>query len=319
MNDRPSPSADTESVLTVTLNPSLDLSMSVAQFVPDRKLRAFDDHREAGGGGVNVSRVLRRLDVPARSFVVVGGAVGSELASLMRDEDLDVVEFTISGTTRESVAITETTTERQYRFSVTGPVVEDTDRLRRLVGEAAANTSIVVLSGSLPQGVPADFLARLVDDLGPATTTIIDTSAAALGAAAESAATIIKPSQRELAGLVGWEPSTAHEVERATQQVLALGGVHAVVASRGPSGALLATRDGTSRWFRPPPVRPVSTVGAGDSMVAGIAAGVARGDDLVDAVRLGVAAGTATVLSPGTQLCDPVDVRTFVEQVTISA
>ena len=318
MNDRPASPAAADAVLTVTLNPSLDLSMSVEQFVPDHKLRAFDDRREAGGGGVNVSRVLRRLDVPTRSFVVVGGAVGSELASLMRDEELDVFEFTISGTTRESVAITEASSGRQYRLSVTGPIVEDADRLRRLIREAAAAVPIVVLSGSLPQGVPDDFLGQLVDDLGPATTTIIDTSGAALDSAAKSAATIIKPSQRELARLVGWEPSTADEVERAAQQILGHGEIHAVVASRGPSGALLATREGVSLWFRPPPVRPVSTVGAGDSMVAGIAAGIARGEDLVDAVRLGVAAGTATVLSAGTQLCDPADVSTFVEQVTIS-
>ena len=90
-----------------------------------------------------------------------------------------------------------------------------------------------------------------------------------------------------------------------------------MIASRGPSGALLATRDGELRWYRPPPVRPVSTVGAGDSMVAGIAAGLARGDDLVSAVRLGVAAGTATVLTPGTELCDPDVVERFVEQVTV--
>ena len=99
-------------VVTVTLNPALDVSMSIDLLVPDRKLRAHDVRREAGGGGVNVSRVLRRLGVPNTSFVVTGGAIGDELLTLMRHEGLDVIGFTIDGTTRESVAITETNTAR---------------------------------------------------------------------------------------------------------------------------------------------------------------------------------------------------------------
>jgi 6-phosphofructokinase 2 len=75
------------------------------------------------------------------------------------------------------------------------------------------------------------------------------------------------------------------------------------------------SRDGDPRWFRPPPVHPVSTVGAGDSMVAGISAGLASGRSLAEAVRLGVAAGTAAVLTPGTELCDAADVERLVDQV----
>ena len=307
-------------VLTVTLNPALDVSMSIDTLVPDRKLRAHDVRREAGGGGVNVSRVLRRLGVSNTAFVVTGGAVGDELLTLMRHEELDVIGFTIDGTTRESVAITEATTSRQYRVSVAGPIVDRPDELQRILREIGAAASTVVFSGSLPGGLPSDFYARLVADLDPATTAIVDTAGAALAAivgGADRGADVVKPSQRELAELVGWEPGTPHQTERVAQEVLELGGTHAVVASRGPSGALLATRDGELRWFRPPPVRPVSTVGAGDSMVAGIAAALARGDDLVSAVRLGVAAGTATVLTPGTELCDPDIVERFVEQVNV--
>ena len=133
----------------------------------------------------------------------------------------------------------------------------------------------------------------------------------------ESTATVVKPSQRELAELVGWEPATAVDIERAAGEVLERGSVRAVVASRGPSGALLAVRGAGTTWFRPPPVRPVSTVGAGDAMVAGIAASLCRGSGLEDAVRHGVAAGTAAVLTPGTQLCERREAERFVDQVTI--
>ena len=314
------PSDDSlSSVLTVTVNPSVDVSMVVARLVPDEKLRAHDCRREAGGGGVNVSRVLRRLDVPATSFVVAGGPVGSELVSLMNADGLYVSEFTITHTTRESIAVTESSTNRQYRMSVPGPPIDDPETLRRRIIAEAQTAQTVILSGGIGPGLPTDFYARIVADLAPNTTTIVDSHGPALAAVTARTATVVKPSQKELAELVGWEPMTVDEIERAALEVLDQGNVNAVVASRGPTGALLVSRDQPPLWFRPPPVRPVSTVGAGDSMVGGIAASLARGHDLADAVRFGVAAGTAAVLTPGSELCEPADVARFIEQVAVGA
>jgi 6-phosphofructokinase 2 len=305
-------------VLTITVNPALDVSMTVDRLVPDAKLRARDSRREAGGGGVNVSRVLQRLGVPSTAFVVAGGPIGAELIARMEAEDLDVTTFTIPATTRESVAVAETITNRQYRLSIEGPMVDDADDLHRCIIDAAGAAGILVLSGTVAPGLPDDFYARIIADLAPGTTTIVDTHGPPLAAVTAGTATIVKPSQRELAELVGWEPATALDIERAAREVLEQGSARAVVASRGPSGALLAVRGGGAMWFRPPPVRPVSTVGAGDSMVAGIAASLFHGSDLEDAVRHGVAAGTATVLTPGTALCERTDVERFVDQVTVT-
>lgn len=319
MTDVHTPGHSVSLVLTVTVNPSVDVSMAVDRLVPDEKMRAHDCRREAGGGGVNVSRVLRRLDVPATSFVVAGGPVGSELVSLMNADGLDVSEFTIPHTTRESVAVTESSTNRQYRVSVPGPSIDDPETLRRRIMLEAETAQIVVLSGGAGPGLPTDFYARIVADLAPSTTTIVDSHGPALAAVTARSATVVKPSQKELAELVGWEPMTADEIERAALEVLDQGTVNAVVASRGPTGALLVSRDQPPLWFRPPPVRPVSTVGAGDSMVGGIAASLARGQDLADAVRFGVAAGTAAVLTPGSELCEPADIARFIDQVALSA
>lgn len=305
-------------VLTVTLNPALDISMSVDQLVPDRKLRAPGSRREPGGGGVNVSRVLGRLGVPNVSVVVAGGAVGIELLTRMRSEGLQVVECTIESDTRESFAITETATARQYRISTPGPTLRNVDGLRPQILAALGSARIAVLSGSVPPGTPDDFLGTTIDALPSGTTAIVDTSGPALAWVARHSPAVIKPSQRELAELVGWEPVTPEQIEAAAREVLDLGRLRAVVASRGPSGALLARRDATPRWFRPPAVRPLSTVGAGDSMVAGVAAALADGRDLDDAVRVGVAAGTAAVLTPGSELCAPADVTRFVGQVVVT-
>lgn len=305
-------------VLTVTLNPALDISLSVDQLVPDHKLRAEGNRREAGGGGVNVSRVLHRLGVPCVSLVVAGGSTGAELVARMRGEGLEVVDVPIESDTRESFAITELATARQYRISVPGPTVSDVEGLRRQILAAVGSSRIVVLSGSVPPGIPDDFLGTTIEALPAGTTTIVDTSGPALAWVARHSTAIIKPSQRELAELVGWDPATPEQIEDAVREVIDLGRVRAVVASRGPSGAVLATRDGSLHWFRPPVVRPVSTVGAGDSTVAGIAAALAVGQNLEDAVRFGVAAGTAAVLTPGSELCDPADVARFVDQVIVT-
>lgn len=304
--------------MTVTVNPALDVSMTIEHLLPDVKMRAGNCRREAGGGGVNVARVLRRLGVPSTAFVVAGGPTGSELVARMGAEGLDVSTFTIPDTTRESVAVTETTTNRQYRLSVEGPAVHGADELHRHVVDAATAADIVVLSGNVAPGLPVDFYAQIIADLGPGAITIVDTHGPPLEAVAVDTATLVKPSQRELAELVGWDPSTAEDIERAAHEVLELGSVRAVVASRGPSGALLAVRGGGTTWFRPPPVRPVSTVGAGDAMIAGISASLFRSSDLEEAVRHGVAAGTATVLTPGTGLCERDDVERFVDQVTVT-
>lgn len=306
-------------VLTVTLNPAVDISFSVDQLVPDHKLRAEGNRREAGGGGVNVSRVLHRLGVPCVSLVVAGGATGAELVARMRGEGLEVVDVPIESDTRESFAITESATARQYRISVRGPTVNDVEGLRRQILAAVGSARVVVLSGSVPPGIPDDFLSTTIEALPARTTTIVDTSGAALAWVARHSAAIIKPSQRELAELVGWEPATSEQIEAAALEVIEGSRILAVIASRGPSGALLATRDRAVRWFRPPAVRPVSTVGAGDSMVAGIAAALAEGQGIDDAVRLGVAAGTAAVLTPGSELCDPADVARFVDQVIVTS
>lgn len=299
------------------MNPSIDVSTSIEQLVPDRKLRAPGWRREAGGGGVNVSRVLGRLGATTTSFVVVGGPTGTELVSLLQAEGLEVIEFAVPTNTRESVAITEISTDRQFRISVPGPTLGDTADLVRSIVDASLGCDLVVFSGSIPPGVPRDVLVEIIDGLDPATTTVVDTSGPALAAVAARHATLIKPSQRELATLVGWQPTTADEIERAADAVLEGGDVDAVVASCGPSGALLAVRNEPPVWFRPPAVRPVSTIGAGDSMVAGIAASLARGDDMHQAVRTGVAAGTATVLTSGTELCEPADVARLIDRVSV--
>lgn len=309
-------------VLTVTVNPAIDVGLSVEYLVPDHKLEAIDHRRDPGGGGVNVSRVLQRLGVASRAWVAAGGPTGEELAALLAAEDILPVVHPIDGVTRESISITDTRRREQYRIVVAGPTVgcaDDADDVAEMVEaivELAEMVEVVVLSGSLPPGVPADFYASIADRLAD-TTVVVDAKGDVLAAVVDGRADVVKPSRRELASLVTWTPADDGEIVVAARKVLERGAVGALAVSLGGDGAVLVERDGPVTWYDPPPVEVVSTVGSGDSMVAGIVAGLARATSLADAVADGVAAGTAAVLTAGTGLCRPADVERIRPQVVV--
>ena len=304
-------------VLTVTVNPALDVSATVEYLVPDHKLDAVSHRRDPGGGGVNVARVLHRLGVSSTAWMTAGGAVGDELVSLVTAEGIDAVAHRVEGVTRESIAISDLKANRQYRIGLRGPTVGDHREMADAIIGLAAGVRLVVLSGGLPPGVPETFYATICDGLGD-TTTVVDAKGGVLARVVEGSADVVKPSRRELASLVRWVPADRGEIELAARQVLDLGSVGALAVSLGPDGALLMERDGAATWFDAPDVTVSSTVGAGDSMVAGIVASLVSGASLVDATRHGVAAGTAAVLTPGTDLCHREDVDALVEQVRVS-
>lgn len=301
-------------VLTVTANPALDVAVSVEYLVPDHKLEALDHRRELGGGGVNVARVLARLGVESRAWMVVGGAVGDELLSLAAAQGLDAVAHRIEGSTRESIAVSDLKAGHQYRIVLPGPAIADPAAMVADIEARSGDVDVVVLSGGLPPGVPVDLYRTLCEVL-PHATTVVDAKGEALARTLESSADVVKPSRRELASLVSWIPADLDEVELAARQVLARGRVGALAVSLGGDGAMLVERDGPTTRYAAPEVPVASTVGAGDSMVAGIVAGLVAGEDLAEATRRGVAAGSATAMTPGTELCRRADVDRLLDQV----
>lgn len=300
-------------IITLTLNPALDVSLSTDVVVPTHKLRTGPPVHQPGGGGINVSRVCRRLGEPTIAVLPLGGYTGARVADLLADElDAgDVRTIAIQGETRESISIVSNTSGEQYRFVLPGPPLSNAELDLCLAAVAAASLAggshCVAVSGSVPDGVDLDIFARLVR-LIPDTAVIVDTSGPALAAALQSGAHLVKPSARELAAVVGRELLTEADILDGAREVMSESDVEVIVVSIGPGGAVVLTDDDTIR-LRAPTVRVRSAVGAGDSMVAGIAAGLNRRFDLAQAVALGVAAGTATVLTDGTDLCDPADVE----------
>lgn len=302
--------AAASTIVTLTMNPALDVATDIEQVVHTDKMRCSRTRYDPGGGGINVAGIAYVLGGSVSAVFPAGGPTGDRVTDLVTAAGVPVRRVHIAGVTRESVTVNETITGRQYRFVLPGPTVtaaEQSDCLTQL-GWAADSADFVVASGSLPPGVHPDYYQRVADicrDRGARL--ILDTSGAGLKHIT-SGVFLLKPSVRELRECVGRALATESDQLGAAHELIARGCAEVIVVSLGPDGAFLATAD-VSQRFPAVPVSVGSGVGAGDSMVAGITVGLSRGWSLEKSVRLGIAAGAAMLMTPGTAPCTSRDVE----------
>lgn len=307
-------------VLCLTMNPAVDLSTDTERVVPTHKLRCGETLHDAGGGGINVARVLQRLGASAHSLCPVGGPSGEWLKSRIADEGLAASFVPIAQETRVSLTVHELSSGAEYRFVMPGPALAATEWQACLQALADSDPfpAWVVASGSLPPGAPSDFyarVARLCRERGARL--VLDAAGLALAAALAEGVYLMKPNLRELAELLGEKLEDPATWQAAAQRLVNTGSAEVVALSLGHLGAVLATRDGV--WLADPlPVRVASAVGAGDSFVGGMVASLQRGETLPDAFGWAVAAASATLLTPGTALCRAEDVHRLRARVVIA-
>lgn len=309
-------------MLTITLNPALDLFAHIPVIEPDRKMHCTDVQVDPGGGGINVARVALRLGAAVRAVAFVSPISVGQFEALLTAEGVPLEVMQTSGLLRESFTVTESSTGRQYRFILPGPTIEPEDFETGIarIAELCAGEEMVVVSGSCPPGVTAADLARLVSLIRSCSAkVIVDTSGDMLAAVVAAGVTLAKPSVHELSVFAGEALTGNDEIERAARRLLATGPAEAILVSLGAAGALLVPADADAVWLHAPRVRPISTVGAGDSLVAGLAVALQQGATLIEAARLGVAAGTAATLATGTGLCQLADVQRLLPQVVVSS
>jgi 6-phosphofructokinase 2 len=304
-------------VVTVTMNPAVDASASTDRVATDEKLRCGPLEREPGGGGINVARAVGKLGGEALAVYPAGGPMGQLLGELLDREPVRHHRVAISGSTRENVTIRESGSGRQYRFVMPGPELDQAEWetvLERVAG-LDPGPDFVVGSGSLPGGVPDDFFARLAEtSQSRGARFVLDTSGDALREGLSEAVFLVKPNLRELGQIAGRDVAEDPEQERAATAIIEAGHAEVVVVSLGGAGVLLVTGSGSERI--PAPTVPIrSKVGAGDSTVAGIVLGLARGMEMEDAVRFGVAAGAAAVMTPGSELCRRDDTERLYDRI----
>ena len=306
-------------ILTITMNPAIDVSTSVERVAHTQKLRCGPARRDPGGGGINAGRVAERLGSTVTAIFPAGGSTGQLLRRLVDEENLCGVAIPIQEETRQDFTAFETSTGKQFRFVLSGPPLSELEWLKCLDEFVVFRTPVdfLVLSGSLPPGVPTEFYARIAEIArSRAVPVALDASGPSLKAAVDHGVDILKPNLRELRELTGKPLADGASCAEACQELLAAGKARIIALTLGHRGALLVTRDGA--WHAGPlPILAVSTVGAGDSFLGAMVWALASGLSTEDSFRYGVAGGSAALLAPGTQLCRAADVRGLFERVVL--
>ena len=297
-------------IVTITFNPVIDKSTTVSSLVPEKKLRCSLPKFEPGGGGLNVSRAIKKLGGESLAIFPAGGHTGKFLEKLVESEAVDYKSVEIKNHTRENLIVLDTSNNQQYRFGMPGPKLGEEEWnacLKTL--EREQNVSFIVASGSLALGVPTNIIAQIAAVAKQkGAKLIVDTSGEALQQAVQEGVFMIKPNLHELSSLVGKEEVVANEVDDVAKEIINKGQCELIIVSLGQSGAMAVTRNEIFQ-MTPPVVKKRSTVGAGDSMVAGIVLSLSRGKSIKEALRYGIACGTAATMNEGTELCRLEDVE----------
>lgn len=308
-------------ILTVTLNPALDLSARVERMVAGPKLRMSDPVMEPGGGGVNVARAIHELGGAVTAWVALGGTAGAQHGALLRAQGVDVHAFDAPGETRSNWAITDAQ-GAQYRLQLPGPEWDAQAAEAALQDVSAQSAALEVLSGSQPPGMAADFPQALARRLG-AGRLIVDISGEALRQSlgqpeAQARPHLLRMDQAESEAQMGHAlPGIAAAAEFATVLV-ARGVAEHVCIAQGANGSVLAGPDGLALHCRPPEVAVKSKVGAGDSFTGGFTLALAQGQAMAVALQWGTAAAAAAVMTEGTELCRREDFTRLVPQCRVS-
>lgn len=311
-------------IVTLTPNPSIDRSITLPELRHGEVNRAADSRVDPGGKGINVSRALAAQGAPTVAVLPTGGPEGALMVELLHQAGVEHVTVPVRGTLRMNVALLEpdgTTT----KVNEPGPTLTEQDveaLLTRTVEVYAAATDgparprgWVVGCGSLPPGAPADLFARLVDRARAVGARVaIDSSGAPLAAAVAARPDLLKPNHEELEELVGRRLPTLTDVSGAAQE-LVRAGVGTVVVSLGGQGALLVCEDGVVHASARVEA-PLSTVGAGDCLLAGVLDALDRGRSAGDVIAAGVRWGSAAVALPGSAVPTRADVARVPATVT---
>jgi len=314
-----SPRAAQTPILTITVNPALDVTATVPHVVPTEKLRCSTPFYAAGGGGVNVSRAIEALGGTSRAFVALGGATGEHFRQLLAPHGFDKLIWPIEGETRLSLDLLASSTHQQYRFLLPGPSQSAAGaRALQLAARqeiARLPGAFVVISGTLLPGQRTDFVGRLAAEARRSgSRAILDVSGAALRAAVKVRPFLLRMNHLEAQELLDDPDEPTVLAHRAAQAIVAQGGAENVIVTAGDGGAVLAA--GAEMFhFRPPRVEVNSAVGGGDSFTGALALGLARGLSLPEACRFGVAAAASAVTGSSTELCRGPQTRRFLKQV----
>ncbi len=309
-------------ILSLTLNPALDIAASVDKIVIGPKLRCEGGQFSAGGGGVNASRAIRILGGDSTCFVAVGGAIGALLVEQLRKIDIDPVLFETNGQTRQNIAVHEAHTNQQLRVVLPGPVWGEAcnrDIVPRILEHITPDTWVIA-SGSLPDGLPVDFYQHLnAAVVNAGARLVLDTSNRVLEASVSGAGLpyeILRMDLLEAEELAGKPFANKCEQADFAQKLVNDGVAGMAILARGADGSIFATKE--RRFMVHPPATPVdSKVGAGDSFVGALTLALSQGQPLQQAGILATSAAASAVQTPAGELCVPEMVADLMDRCVV--
>ena len=304
-----------QTIVTLTINPSLDKSTHFSGLIAEQKMRCEKPRYDAGGGGINVSKAISKLGGSSTCVFTSGGSAGEMLEDLIQKEKLEKIAIKTKNWTRENFIAFDNVTKAQYRFGFPGNAFSEEEKDKILQTIKELKTDYLVISGSLNEGLPTDFyqkIAEIAKSFGAKV--IVDTSGEALLKILETGVYLIKPNIGELAKLIGVERLELNEVEKAAKNLIEKGSAEIVVVSLGADGAILVSKDET-HLVKAPKAEKKSTVGAGDSMVGGMVWALSQNKTLKEVIQLGVCCGTAATMNEGTQLFNVEDVMRLLKEI----
>lgn len=308
-------------ILTVTLNPSVDIRYKLDTFPIDAVSRVGDVKKTAGGKGLNVSRVLRQLNANVAATGFLGGALGQFIREEV--EKVGIVDRFVNcaDDTRNCIAVIHDDGQ-QTELLEGGPAIDEAERLAFLAAfeEAIQQVEYVAISGSLPKGLAADFyneLLSIATKVG--VPVLLDTSGTTLekAVAHDEKPFFIKPNEDELAGLLGADLLDVDEKIMEALQDPLFNGIEWIVVTLGASGAIVRHQE-TFYRVSIPTVEAVNPVGSGDSVVAGFAYGFVEGFETVKLLKHGVVMGLLNAMEEATGSIDPSKIESYVEQIEVA-
>jgi 1-phosphofructokinase len=303
-------------IITVTLNPTLDRTLSVPRFQPGELHRAQVVREDLGGKGINVSRALRALGITSRVVGLMGGATGQVMTNGLLAAGFDVQFAEVKGETRRNITLLDEASGHYTKINEPGPTVSlrEVAALQVQVDQMAHPGDLWAFCGSLPPGAPSDLYAQLIRQVqergGRA---FLDSSGRSLREGLTAHPFAIKPNSEEATELLR-RPLRSDDDHCVAARRLQAEGAGVVGLSRGAQGLVLAMNE-EILIARPPSVAVRSPVGAGDATLAGLLWAVSDGCDAAEAARRAVACGTATAMQEGTSVGDRALVERLLSQV----
>jgi 1-phosphofructokinase family hexose kinase len=291
-------------IVTLTLNPTIDQTLVLERFVAGDTLRVKASRFDPGGKGINVSRVIRELGAESVAMGFAPGGLGRYIEQTLKAQGIECDFVRTKGETRTNITILDETRHLHTILSDPGPQT-DVRYVEQLLGKLRkrlrANDWLVV-AGSIPPPIAPEIYGEIITMAREnGVHTVLDADGAALAAGVAANPEMVKGNRRELERLLGRHLDDERSTLKAAQTLRDMT-IRTAVVTRGREGAIAVCDEGAWRSVAPR-VRAVSAVGSGDAFLAGVVLTLSQGGTMEEALRLGVAAGTACVLTPGTELC----------------